>query len=93
MRRYQEQNPYFFHWRAKLAYSEDRLKDAKTLVRRAIRLKSDEHLFYHLEGLVYYKLGDRERAARSFTKAIEHAIHKDVRQRYNTKLDALIARH
>lgn len=88
-RHYQQRNPYYHYVLARGAYEDGRLYDALDNLRRAIRLKGDEHEFHYLEGMVYLELDDPRKAATSLGRARDHAHRQDVRIRYDEKLRML----
>jgi tetratricopeptide (TPR) repeat protein len=87
-RRYQQRNPYYHFTLAKAAYEQERLEDALKAVRRAIRLKADEHRFYSLRGLVYTGLGEQSSAQASFERARDYGA-SSARTPYDVELEAL----
>jgi Flp pilus assembly protein TadD len=91
VRRYQQRNPYYHFSLAQAAYAERSFDEALTALRRAVRLKNDEHQFYFLQGLVYVELGERPLATTSFARAREFATHGDIRAQYDAHLEALAA--
>ena len=54
---YRERNPYYHFALATRAYEEQQFADALASVRKALRLKPDEHEFYTLRGEVQAALG------------------------------------
>jgi Flp pilus assembly protein TadD len=75
---YRERNPYYHYAVATRAYERQEFSDALLSLRRAVRLKPDEHEFYTLRGQTLTALG-RERHARSnFARAREfEAIERE----------------
>jgi tetratricopeptide (TPR) repeat protein len=73
VRRYQERNPYYHYGIAKRAYTDGRFEDSLAAIRRAVRLKPDEHEFHRLRGLAYLEIGQQSQAEKSFARAIAHA--------------------
>jgi tetratricopeptide (TPR) repeat protein len=67
--RYQDINPYYHYARAQRAYSDARYDDALVELRRAIRLRDDESVFYALQGQALVALGREQEAAKSFARA------------------------
>lgn len=70
---YRERNPYFHYARAARAYEEQRFDAALSSLRKALRLKRDEHAFHALRGEVETALGKPRDATRSFERAREYA--------------------
>jgi Flp pilus assembly protein TadD len=68
---YRERNPYYHYSVAERAYEASRFEDALTALRKALRLKSDEHQFYSLRGEVLSALGRSREATNSFARARE----------------------
>ena len=89
VRYYRNQNPYYYYWRASVAYREQRYDDALVSLHRAIRLKDDEHQFYYLRGLTQLRTGNRDAARQSLQEAAEYASQDRVERAYNQKLEAL----
>jgi tetratricopeptide (TPR) repeat protein len=88
-RHHRERNPYYHYSLAHAAYRDGRLDDTLELLRRAIRLKRDEHKFYSLQGQVQLELGQRSAAASSFTRARDSAMRPDLQERYSAEIAAL----
>lgn len=68
---YRERNPYYHYALATRAYEQRQFGTALTSVRRALRLKSDEHEFYTLRGQALTALGRARDAQHSFERARE----------------------
>jgi len=71
VRRYQDINPYYHYARAQKAYHDKQYEDTLAELRRAIRLRSDESVFYTLQGQALMALGRQGDAAKSFARATE----------------------
>jgi len=69
---YRERNPYYHYAVAARAYDEQRFGDALSSLRRALRLKRDEHAFHSLRGEVEAALGKERDAMRSYERAREY---------------------
>lgn len=69
IRHYESRNPYYHYVLAAYAYRARRFDDALAALDKAIHLKSDEHLFYGLQGLIYEQLGRSDDAMHSFDRA------------------------
>jgi Flp pilus assembly protein TadD len=79
VRRYQEINPFYHYARAQKAYRDSRYEDTLAELRRAIRLRGDESMFYSLQGQALVALGREQEADTSFARA-----------RANERSDALV---
>jgi Flp pilus assembly protein TadD len=90
VRAYLERNPYYHYSLAQQAYREQRFAAALDMLDTAIRLKRDEHQFYFLKALAYYGLGQRRDAEKSLIDARETATLAEIRDRYNSKIEALL---
>jgi Flp pilus assembly protein TadD len=90
IRSYQQRNPYYHYSLAQRAYQERRFAAALDMLDTAIRLKRDEHQFYFLKALAYYGLGRRLDAERSLVEARESVASAEIRERYNSKIEALL---
>jgi Flp pilus assembly protein TadD len=62
---YRERNPYYHFASATQAYEEQQFEAALGSLRRALRLKPDEHQFYELRGQVQEALGKSRDATQS----------------------------
>ena len=78
---YRERNPYYHFASATRAYEERQLEDALASVRKALRLKPDEHQFYELRGQVEAALGKSRDATESFERARAYAEAEALRAR------------
>jgi Flp pilus assembly protein TadD len=81
VRGYRERNPYYHFAVATKAYEEGQFDAALTSLRKALRLKSDDHEFYELRGQVEAALGKSRDATQSFQRARLHAEAEDLRAR------------
>jgi Flp pilus assembly protein TadD len=77
---YRERNPYYHFALATRAYEEQRLAEALASLRKALRLKPDEHEFYSLRGAVQAALGKPRDATVSFERAREHQEAEQLRE-------------
>jgi Flp pilus assembly protein TadD len=68
---YREQNPYYHFSAATRAFEQQQYSSALAALRKASRLKRDEHEFYELRGLVQTALGKPRDATKSFERARE----------------------
>ena len=78
VRRYQDINPYYHYARAQKAYHDRQYEDALAELRQAIRLRSDESVFYALQGQALTALGREGDAAKSFARATENLRSESV---------------
>ena len=85
---YRERNPYYHYTTATRAYEEQRFDAALSSLRKALRLKRDEHAFYALRGEVEAALGKERDAARSFERAREYADAAEARARSRVAFQA-----
>lgn len=88
---YRRKNPYYLYSLGEEAYQAGDYPEALSLLRRAVRLREDEHEFYRLLGLSYLHLGDKAAALRNFNLAEQAADNNADRERYNQK-QRLLAR-
>ena len=88
-RYYRNRHPYYHYHLAETAYEEDRLDDSLAHLKRAIRLKDDEHQFYYLRGLVHQQQNELDLAADDFSKAREVAEDPRLESGYSKKIDEL----
>jgi Flp pilus assembly protein TadD len=88
-RYYQLRNPYYHYALASDAYDSGRFEEALDRIRKAIRLKRDEHQFYFLRGMTYFELGDQQRADDNFAQARRYAQFAEVRAQYDVDIVAL----
>ena len=68
---YRERNPYYHYGVATRAFEEQDFATALTALRRALRLKSDEHQFHELRAEALTALGRQREAQQSFERARE----------------------
>jgi tetratricopeptide (TPR) repeat protein len=92
VRHYQQRNPYYHYALAYAAYQEQRFADALELLDGAIRLKGNEHQFYFLEGLTHEALGQKRNAEHSFLRAKKHAELGELKEQYDSRIQALAQR-
>jgi predicted Zn-dependent protease len=78
---YRERNPYYHFASATRAYQERQLQDALAALRKALRLKPDDHQFYELRGRVEAALGKSRDATESFERARAYAEAEELRAR------------
>ena len=78
VRRYQDINPYYHYARAQKAYHDKQYEDTLAELRHAIRLRSDESVFYALQGQALTALGREGDAAKSFARATENQRSESV---------------
>ena len=71
VRSYRERNPYYHYALATRAYEQEQFADALMSLRRALRLKNDDHEFYTLRGQTLTALGRSRDARHNFNRARE----------------------
>jgi tetratricopeptide (TPR) repeat protein len=81
VRGYRERNPYYHFAAATRAYEAQQFDDALASLRKALRLKSDDHEFYDLRGQVEAALGKSRDATESFERARAYAEAEQLRAR------------
>lgn len=69
---YRDRNPYYHYALATQAYEQEQFEDALLLVRKALRLKNDEHEFYALRAQALTALGRARDAEQNFQLAREY---------------------
>jgi Flp pilus assembly protein TadD len=89
---YRERNPYYHYATATRAYERQQFADALTSLRKAVRLKRDEHQFYELRGQALAALGRTKDAARSFERARRYSEEKEQRERSRVEFEAAALR-
>jgi tetratricopeptide (TPR) repeat protein len=89
IRRYQQRNPYYHYARAQEAFAADLVDEAQAAVRRAIKLKGDEHEFYYLLARTQIELGQLENAKASLERARINVTTDALRKKYEGELARL----
>jgi tetratricopeptide (TPR) repeat protein len=84
---YRERNPYYHYAVATRAYEQREFDTALTSVRRALRLKSDEHEFYTLRGQTLSALGRARDAQQSFERAREFEALDSARRQARVRFE------
>jgi Flp pilus assembly protein TadD len=84
---YRERNPYYHYAVATRAYEQREFDTALTSVRRALRLKSDEHEFYTLRGQALTALGRGRDAQQSFERAREFEALESARSQARVRFE------
>jgi tetratricopeptide (TPR) repeat protein len=79
VQRYRERNPYYHFASATEAYAQQQYSTALASLRKALRLKPDEHAFYQLRGHVQEALGKPRHATQSFERAREYEAAEALR--------------
>jgi Flp pilus assembly protein TadD len=69
---YRERNPYYHYAVASRAYEQQQFSEALASLRKALRLKPDEHEFYSLRGRALTAVGRSRDARQSFERAREY---------------------
>jgi Flp pilus assembly protein TadD len=85
---YRERNPYYHYAVAARAYERGQFEDALTSLRKALRLKADEHEFHTLRGETLTALGRARNAEQSFARAREYAAIEYARRGTRVGFDA-----
>ena len=80
--RHRRRNPYYHFARAQLAFGDQRYDESLDILKRAIRLRDDDHRFYYLQGMTFRELGDLAAARSSWTRALEESTLHWQKQRY-----------
>jgi len=86
---YEAINPYYHYGLAESAYRAADYATALAEIKRAIEIKSDDHRFFFLEGLVHYRLGNLADARSSMSVAERLSDEDAVKQLYASKLAVL----
>jgi tetratricopeptide (TPR) repeat protein len=86
---YRERNPYYHYATAVRALEQQQLPAALTSIRKALRLKSDEHEFYALRGQVLAALGRARDAQQSFERASEFEAVEYARSQERVRFEGL----
>jgi tetratricopeptide (TPR) repeat protein len=84
---YRERNPYYHYAVATRAYEQQQFADALLSLRKALRLKSDEHEFHALRGQTFSALGRARDARQSFRRAREYEAIELERARSRVRLE------
>jgi tetratricopeptide (TPR) repeat protein len=79
VQRYRERNPYYHFASATEAYEQQQYSTALASLRKALRLKPDEHAFHELRGQVQEALGKARHATQSFERAREYEAAEALR--------------
>jgi Flp pilus assembly protein TadD len=69
---YRDSNPYYHYALATQAYEQQQFEEALLSLRKAVRLKNDEHEFYDLRGQTLSALGRARDAEQNFKRAREY---------------------
>lgn len=89
VQRYRERNPYYHFTSAAQAYEQEQYPAALASLRKALRLKPDEHAFYELRGQVQAALGKSRHATQSFERAREYEAAEALRAQSPVALGGL----
>jgi tetratricopeptide (TPR) repeat protein len=79
VQRYRERNPYHHFALATAAYEQQQYSTALASLRKALRLKPDEHAFHELRGQVQEALGNSRHATQSFDRARQYEAAEALR--------------
>lgn len=88
--RFQATNPYYHYRQALDALAARHYDVARVRALRAVHMYEKEHRFHFLLGATYRALGERERAASSFERAVELADDERASS-YRRKIDLLMS--
>ncbi|HUQ53901.1 MAG TPA: tetratricopeptide repeat protein [Gammaproteobacteria bacterium] len=86
---YRERNPYYHYALASRAYEQQQFADVLLSLRKALRLKHDEHEFYTLRGQALTALGRPRDAEHSFEQAREFEAIEYARRGASVQLEGL----
>jgi tetratricopeptide (TPR) repeat protein len=89
VQRYRERNPYYHFAAATRAYEQQQYPAALASLRKALRLKADEHAFHELRGHVQAALGKSRHATQSFERAGEYEAAEALRGQSRVALGGL----
>ena len=89
VRYYRERNPYYHFWLARQSLAVEDYAGSLQHIHRALQLKQDEHQFYHLQALAYFRSGNTEAAKASLVKANKYVQFEELKKKYNRKIAAL----
>lgn len=86
MERYRLQNPYFLLKKARSAYAAADFASTLKILRRAIKIKPDEALFFELRSRALSELGESGKAIKAMQKAIDYSETMTQRNGYKEQL-------
>jgi len=86
---YHSKNPYYQYKQAEQAFNLKDYTKSTRILRKAIRLRKDDHRFYQLLALSQLHTGKLGLAKESFQKAAQYAIAEVDREKYNHKYELL----
>lgn len=89
VRRYQDANPYFHYSLARDAYLNGRFDQTLDEIRRALRLKRDDHEFYLLQGRALLGMNRADAAQAAFDRGREYAEPSITHAEYDAQVIAL----
>jgi Flp pilus assembly protein TadD len=89
VRGYRERNPYYHYAVAARAYEHQQFAEALAALRKALRLKPDEHEFYTLRGQALTAMGKARDAEQSFERAREYEAIEYARTESRVRLGGL----
>jgi tetratricopeptide (TPR) repeat protein len=89
VQKYRERNPYYHYATAVQALEQQQFPAALASIRRALRLKPDEHEFYALRGEVLTALGRARNAQQSFERANEFEAVEYARSQERVRFEGL----
>ena len=88
--KYRRQNPFYLYELANIAYVDGAYSETVSLLKKAVRLRKDEHEFHRLLGLSYLQLGEKKAARHSFYRAEQTADGEVLRKQYSQKQRLLV---
>jgi Flp pilus assembly protein TadD len=89
---YRERNPYYHYAVAARAYEHRQFTTALSVLRKALRLKHDEHEFHTLRGETLTALGRPREAQHSFERAREFESIEYARNQARVRFEGLVDR-
>ena len=89
VRGYRERNPYYHYAVAARAYEHQQFAETLAALRKALRLKPDEHEFYTLRGQALTAMGKARDAEQSFERAREYEAIEYARAESRVRLGGL----
>jgi Flp pilus assembly protein TadD len=92
VQRYRERNPYYHYAVAEIAYQQQQFANALDSLRKALRLKRDEHEFYTLRGHTQTALGRAREASQSFARAREYEAIELARTQERVRFEGFFER-
>ena len=88
--KYRRKNPFYLYELANITYDDGAYSETISLLKKAVRLRKDEHEFHRLLGLSYLRLGEKKAARHSFYRAEQAAEGEALRKQYSQKQRLLV---